>query len=434
MQTEKNLHGDALAGTANDMIKTCRRHKNLAEMRGLGFWAMKINSIINRYIFRELIPPFLINLVFLSLIFLLAQILEITNLVVNYKVSLKSVFLLIFFSMPDFLKFTIPMSVMMAVLLTFLKMASDKEIIAIKAGGCSIYHLLFPAFFFCAIGFSMTYALSVYGVSWSKESYKRLVSDIAAKGADAAIKERIFNDNIKDIIFYVNEVDVKKKMLYDVFIEDNRDEKNRSTVIAPRGKRFVNPDTKDAFIMRLFNGTIFRVSGEQRSVNTIKFDTYDVIIPIESAKIKPKTPGKGHDEMSVADLRAYIADKNTTPEQRNTAIMELHEKFSLPFACFTLGLLAMGLGLKSAFAKKSSGLGLGLACFLIYYALMGFGWSSGKSGILPPVLGMWMPNIVMIALGLYIFIRVAQEKPVGIEFIGNYYRAFKDRILEKSGV
>jgi lipopolysaccharide export system permease protein len=112
--------------------------------------------------------------------------------------------------------------------------------------------------------------------------------------------------------------------------------------------------------------------------------------------------------------------------------MELQEKYSIPFACFTLGFLAMGLGLKSALSKTTSGLGLGLTCFLVYYAMMGFGWSGGKSGIIPPLLGMWLPNVVMGILGLYIFIRVAQEKPVGVEFVGDYIKTFLHRLSEKN--
>ncbi len=85
-----------------------------------------------------------------------------------------------------------------------------------------------------------------------------------------------------------------------------------------------------------------REKTEQKTVNTIKFDTYDVVIPIESAQIKTKTPGKGRDEMSIEDLKAFIADNTNSEEQRNAAMMELQEKFSIPVACFTLGLLAMG--------------------------------------------------------------------------------------------
>lgn len=386
---------------------------------------MKLNSIINRYIFREMIPPFLINLGFLSFIFLLAQILEITNLVVNYKVSLTSLFLLIVYSMPEFLKFTIPMSVMMGVLLTFLKMASDKEIIAVKAGGCSIYHLMAPVFLFCVLGFALAFFMSVYGFSWGKYAYNQLVHSVMTKGADAAIKERVFNDSVSGVVFYVNRLDVKTKQMYDVFIEDARSEKNKSTVVAPRAKRYNNPDNPDSFTLRLYDGMIVKVDPGELSVNTIRFDTYDITIPIEKAKPPAAGDAKAQDEMTVSELREHIRTATLTDEKRNAAVMELHEKFSIPFACFTLGLLAMPMGLKSAFSRKSSGLGLGLICFLAYYALMGFGWSGGKSGLFPPVFGMWMPNIIMGSFGLYMLLRVAKEKPIGLEFIANYYRALR---------
>ena len=48
---------------------------------------MNFNSILNRYIFKELIPPFLMNLVFFMFVFLMRQILEITNMIVNYQVG-----------------------------------------------------------------------------------------------------------------------------------------------------------------------------------------------------------------------------------------------------------------------------------------------------------------------------------------------------------
>lgn len=392
---------------------------------------MKLYTIINRYVFREMIPPFLINLGFLSFIFLLAQILEVTNLVVNYKVSLVSVLLLIVYSMPEFLKFTIPMSVMMGVLLTFLKMASDKEIIAIKASGCSIYHLMAPVFLFCMIGFAMTFVMSVYGGVWGKNSYSTLVSEVMAQSADAAIKERMFTDTIPGVVFYINEVDVRNKLLLDVFIEDSRNEKNKSTVVAPRGKRFTSPENPNVFILRLFDGMIMRVNPNDFTVNIIHFDTYDISIPIEKASAPQKQKEKGRDEMTVAELRDYIKDPSVKDDLRKAAVMELHEMFSLPFACLTLGILAMPMGLKSSFSRKSSGLGLGMVCFLVYYALMAFGWSSGKSGLLPPFLGMWMPNIIMGVIGLYMLLRVAREKTIGLEFIANYFLTLRARFAKK---
>ena len=112
---------------------------------------MKINTIINRYLLKEMMPPFVINLAFFTFIFLMTKILEITNLIVNYRVSLLNVLLMLIYSMPFFLEFIIPMSVMMAVLLTFLRMSGDNEIIALKSGGMSMYGLLPPVLLFCLL-------------------------------------------------------------------------------------------------------------------------------------------------------------------------------------------------------------------------------------------------------------------------------------------
>jgi lipopolysaccharide export system permease protein len=323
--------------------------------------------------------------------------------------------------MPDFLVFTVPMSVMMAILLTFLRMASDNEIIAIKAGGGDVYHLVFPAFFFCLIGFIITFYMSVYGVAWGKNSFKKLEFEIASAGIDSVIKERTFNDEFDGFMFYVNKIDVKNKMFYDIFIHEDRNEKNKSTVVAPRGQRFVRKGDQSSVTLRLFDGVINRVNPEDNSVNTISFDTYDINIPLKKNSGKKKQSDvKERDEMTFSELRDYINDTNNEEPLRRAAAMELHERIALPFACFALGILAMPLGLKSAFSKKSSGLGLGLACFLMYYVLMGFGWSAGKGGFLSPLVGMWIPNIIMGGLGLFMLIRVAREKTIGLEFVFNY--------------
>ena len=49
---------------------------------------MKINSIVNRYFFTEMIPPFILNIVFFTFVFLMAKILDITKMIVNYKISI----------------------------------------------------------------------------------------------------------------------------------------------------------------------------------------------------------------------------------------------------------------------------------------------------------------------------------------------------------
>ncbi|MCJ7540376.1 MAG: LptF/LptG family permease, partial [Desulfobacterales bacterium] len=236
---------------------------------------MKINSIINRYLLKEMMLPFVINLVFFTFVFLMTKILDITNLIVNYKISMLSVLLILLYSVPRFLSFVIPMSVMMAVLLTFIRLSNDKELVALKAGGVSIYGLMPPVLVFCVMGVVLSCLITVYGMPWGTVSMKKLTFQVAASHVDAGLKERTFNDSFKDVMLYINKIDLKKKILMDVFIEDKRSQNIVSTVMAPKGRMFAEPD-KLVFHLKLYQGTINQVNLEDRSAHSINFDSYDV--------------------------------------------------------------------------------------------------------------------------------------------------------------
>ena len=149
---------------------------------------MKVNTIINRYIFREMIPPFVINLVFLTFVFLMTRILDITNLVVNYRIRLWKIGLMLIYTMPFFLEFVIPMSIMMAVLLTFLRLSGDNEITALKASGVSVYRLISPVLIFGLMGWLLTSFMAIYGLPWGRLSLKALTTQVASSNVGIAFE------------------------------------------------------------------------------------------------------------------------------------------------------------------------------------------------------------------------------------------------------
>jgi lipopolysaccharide export system permease protein len=108
--------------------------------------------------------------------------------------------------------------------------------------------------------------------------------------------------------------------------------------------------------------------------------------------------------------------------------MELHKKISIPIACLALGLLAVPLGIQSGSTKKSFGLVLGMILFLIYYLLLTAGLVFGETGVCPPVIGMWFPNIVMGGLGLYLLIQTANERQLKIGPISNLLKGIASRL------
>ena len=391
---------------------------------------MKISSIIYRYVFKEMIPPFVINLMFFTFVFLMVEMLKVTNMVVNYSVGVFTVLIMLAYSTPYFLTYIIPMSIMIAILLTFLRLSGDNEIVALKTSGMNIYGLLPPALFFCLLGCLLTLFMTIYGMPWGRLSFKELTYKVVSSNLEMGLKDRTFNDSFEDVVLYVNKIDPKSKELQDIFVEDKRTQDIVSTVVAPRGKLFSEPD-EYIYHLLLFNGVIYQVDVKKRSTNYIDFETYEIRLDIKQAASRLKQGAKHRKEMSLVELRDYL--KNSTRRDSNyyNILMELHKKFSIPIACFALGLLAVPLGIQSGPTKKSFGLVLGMIFFLIYYLLLTAGLVLGETGACPPVIGMWGPNIVMGILGLYLLVQTANERQIRIGPISNLLKGIKSRFVRR---
>ncbi len=83
-----------------------------------------------------------------------------------------------------------------------------------------------------------------------------------------------------------------------------------------------------------------------------------------------------------------------------------------------MGLLAMPLGIQARHSKKAFGIGLGLLFFLLYYILLSVGTAFGENGNYPPVVGMWMPNVVLGGFGIYLLVLSAKEKKIRVNWVG----------------
>ncbi|BBO67503.1 LPS export ABC transporter permease LptF [Desulfosarcina alkanivorans] len=368
-------------------------------------------SIINRYLFLEMLPPFFINLAFFSFIFLMKQILDITDMIVNHKVGVGPVCLLLVYTMPYFLQYVIPMSVMMAVLMTLLRLSGDNEIMALKAGGVSVYRLLAPVLAFSLIGTLLTGYMTLFGVPHGSSRFKTLLFNVATANLNVGLKARTFNDSFDKIMLYVNKIDPHNGELHSVFIEDHRNKEVNNTVVAKTG-RIVGDPKNMIYHLRLFEGTINQMDMKDRSSHVIHFETYDIRLDIKAAMTSPGTGEKGPKEMTAAELKAYMHQvKRTDKERFFGASLQLQKKFAIPVACIAMGLLALPLGVQTKNSQKAFGIGLGLFFFLLYYLLMSIGTAFGENGKYPPALGMWVPNLTLGGFGTYLLVRSAREKP-----------------------
>ncbi|MBF0203832.1 MAG: LPS export ABC transporter permease LptF [Desulfamplus sp.] len=368
-----------------------------------------MNTILNRYIFRELFSPFAISLIFLTFMFLMTRIPEITNMVVNYNIGLSSVCMVILYTVPRFMEFTLPMSIMISVLLTVMRMSNDNEITALKGSGISIYRLIPPVLLFCIIGTLISLWITLWGVPWGRFSFAVKGAELARATFNVALKERQFNNTFDNVMIYVNSIDLKTSEISDLFIEDSRNPDIVNITVASKGI-LVSQDSGYHHTLRLSRGVINQVDMAGRSVNAVNFDTYDINFDTGFNRAGFEKQSKDFDEMYIDELVNFINKNQGDPKMLLSARMELHEKFAIPFACISLGLLSVPLGVRSVSSRRSSGFGLALSFFLFYYLLLAAGWSAGRTGYYPPFIGMWLPDIIMGGAAIYMFSKVAKER------------------------
>ena len=258
-----------------------------------------------------------------------------------------------------------------------------------------------------------TAAMTIYGIPWGSSQLKALTLELASSSLDVGVKPRTFNTSFEGVVFYVNQADPQKKSMEDIFIEDQRHPDTVTTIVAPKGILFQNSEKLTAHL-RLFNGTLVQVDLKEHSTSSLTFDTYDLNLNLSQMTDDDADSSKNRLEMSIPEMRRYLANYGKPDSLYYRTLMDYYKKFSVPIACFALGLIAVPLGFQSVSARRSFGIGLGLIFFLSYYLLLSAGWAFGKNGTYPPIIGMWLPNVLFGLSGLYLLYRAAADRHLAL--------------------
>lgn len=242
-----------------------------------------------------------------------------------------------------------------------------------------------------------------------------MVYNIVSTRANIDIKPNIFNKDFKNLIVFVNGKESNNR-LTGLFIANDADKNDSKIILANQG--VIVSDSKNYKIhLQLKDGTIHDSTQKQTEYQIIHFDQYDLNLELPAAtKMKEHGILKSKD-MTVTALRERIADLKKKGLSANSEEVELSKKFSIPFTCLLFGLVGAPLGIKSSRSGKSGGFVLALLIIIFYYVGLISGQNLGKGGEIPPLLAVWIPNILILGLAVYMIFKVQKEIP--FTFINN---------------
>lgn len=324
-------------------------------------------------------------------------------------------FILKFFlsGMPFSLIFAIPMSVLAAAYLVFSRMAADREIIAMKASGISIWQVIQPPVLIATLLCALCVYINCSVAPKSHYARRVMVDSLGVQTPLTLLDEGRWISDIPNVKIYILHKNGNK--LSNIYLTQFGEKGIRRQIQALEGT--VDPDPSNPAFVTI-------------NLRKVRISDYDEDDPANPAKIKHLTAehypmpvdmstliGKGHVVKKRADLTMTELIGALRYEQRiemdasveNIAVhrmslqVEVSTRLALSFSCYAFVLLGAALGVKVHRKESTIGLALILILVLVFFSFIALADSLVSRPELRPDLIVWIPFLVAETIG-FVFI------------------------------
>lgn len=368
--------------------------------------------IIDRYVVREMLGPLVIGLLIFTFILIIPFLIDHAEELIAKGVEAPTILRVVATLVPQALGLTIPMSLLLGLLVAFGRLSADREFVAMQACGVSLLRLMRPVGLLSVLGWAATSYVLLVAVPDANQSYRDITFNIVAARAEGEVRPRAFFEDFPDLVLYVREVPAGGGW-NGVFMADSRPGQQQQIYLARHGRVLINRERRT--VEMLLEGGIRHTADTAGKYEVVTFDR--LLLSVNPETVFPrKGPQKGEREMSIAELRARAAEIQAQGFSPHGPLMEIHKKFSIPVACLVFGLIGLALGASNRRDGKLASFVIGTAVIFAYYVLMWLGLAMARGQKIPPWLAMWLPNLVLGALGglLFAWRDKAADRPIRI--------------------
>jgi len=343
------------------------------------------------------------------------------------------------FVAPNLLPYTIPSMMLLSVCVVYGRMAGDREIIAARAAGIHVFHLIRPSLFLGGVLSLVSLLITDQVIPWSFANIERIATlamediflDLLRTQSQANIRE-------KGLSVTVTVMDVQDRTLILPTIRYTTRGGQTVTIQAQRANIEINL-AQQHVVLHLVNGQLampgqattwfkserrtFPLPSERQKLKARSMRIVDVQATIQDAE-KEKATAEQKQQLEAAFALAtgnfgHLADtgmkahvyESTVSEQRMLQMRtELHHRFAMSSSCFFFVLVGSPFAI---FLARNQFLTSFLFCFvpilIAYYPIAMMAQNMSKVGQLNPAWSVWVANTLMLIAAAYFFRRVTRN-------------------------
>ena len=425
---------------------------------------------LHKYVLTQQIPPFLFGIFIIILILVLDFLNKYLYILIDKGIPILVSAEMLVLSMGWMIVLAIPMAVLIGTLISFMRLASDNEIVAMRTSGLSLVTIAKPLIIASLLLSFAMIPVHNYVVPETNHRLANLLVSTSRKKPALELREGVFANEIKG--FSILAEKVRGDEIEGVTISRLAEDKPAQTIRAERGTLSFAEDG-NTLVMKLYNGEINDVDEKDpKRYMRLKFTEHTIYIPEAGGKlVRVQREYRGEREMGIGDLRRQIASFRgkiaeidsgvgdvvtkaavelprlaghdppgaqepaapgkiiqlvTTTHDRlqtleNQAVsnrrsirsysVEVHKKVAISFACAVFVLLGIPVGARAKDGGTGAGMVVSIAVFAVYYAFLKAGETLADRGFVPPFLSMWAANFLLGALGIWLLWRANKELP-----------------------
>lgn len=303
-------------------------------------------SGITRYILRQLTVGMIFVAIGFACVLWLTQSLRFVEMIINKGLSIGSFLHLTMLVLPNFLTIILPISLFSVVLFTYNKLTMDRELVVMRSAGISQWALARPALILALASTFIGYALNLYIIPKSVESFRELQWSIRNDISGLLLQEGAFNQISEGLTIYVRARSAEGELM-GIIVHDQRKPDKPATMMAERGA-LVHTDQGPRVLM--VNGNRQQVTKGTGKMSLLYFDTYTVDFGGGAADSEGSR-FRDQRERSLHEL--FSASKETLGEVDFRRFrVEAHQRLASPLYHVTFAIIGLACLLSGSFNRR----------------------------------------------------------------------------------
>lgn len=361
-----------------------------------------MRKLLDRYIFTELLSPFLVSLGALCFVMLTRELLRLVELMVSKGVGLFAVLKVFAHLLPSFLVLTLPIAGIIASITAFGRLSFDKELVAMRAAGLSLLRLSRPVLLFALMVFGLTLWLSQWGQPWSSTNLKKVALNLLRDQLVLALERGTFNEPIPKMTIFVSDFGDDDAPA-GLFISDERNADDPRIIVASQYQVLIDT-LADQVALRLQDGVIHSKPDEIDQYQKIAFTSYDLKLSLNQSGYAASEERPSYDA-----IMAQLAQSGGRDPSALRRLTEYYKDLAFPTASLVFCILGVPVGIVSKRSGRIGGFAVGVLVVILYYVLNIACEFLVTTAMISPFAGAWLPNGLFALVTVIWFYKMSRE-------------------------